>query len=441
VHTRSCLTALLAALLIVLTAQPAANKVTINIDSPAFLKLPVAVTAFAMPPATGPAEQLAPWFSEKLASCLEITGYFNVVSRRPFSFAQIQRGMQSGEWKSIEAEYLVTQALSQQGAELTVEWRLFDVVRQEQIAGKRYLGRPTDRERMVAQAAEEVLTALTGEGTVFSTQIAFAQKAGRPSDIYRINFTGGSPRRVTAYRSLTLAPRWSPNGRFLAFTSYREGNPDIYVCELATGATRKVAGFRGLNLPGAFAPDGLSMLFASNRDGNEEIYVLRLEGGGTTRLTTHPGIDVSPVWSPDGTRVAFVSSRGGSPQVYIMNSSGGDVRRLTYTGTYNSSPAWSPAGNRIAYEGREGSQFHIFVIDAGGAGAPVQLSPEGVNCEAPTWSPDGRYLAFTARRGGGTQICVVNANGANLRVLYETREAVSGLAWSPRLAPRLLFSG
>ena len=428
-------------LVVVLAARPAANKIIINIDSPTFTKLPVAVTAFATPPPTAPAQELASWFAANLASCLEITGYFNVVSRRPFTYEQIQQGIESGAWKSLEAEYLVTQALTQQGGELIMEWQLLDVVSTEKIAGKRYLGRPADRERMVVQAAEEIVTALTGEGIVFSTQLAFVQKKGQLADIYRLNFAGGTPRRITSYHSLTLAPRWSPDGRFLTFTSYREGNPDIYLLELAAGATRKVVGFRALNIPGAFAPDGRSILFSSDKDGNQDIYILQLEGGQIRRLTSDPAIDVSAVWSPDGTRVAFVSNRGGAPQIYIMNSSGGDVRRLTYSGSYNSSPAWSPVGSRIAYEGREGGQFHIFVIDADEGGDPVQLSPPGVNCEAPSWSPDGRYLAFTAQRGGRAQICIVNANGTNLRVLYETEEDISGLAWSPRLSLQLLFSG
>ena len=426
--------ALMTSIFLILPAawQQAKAKVYIDIDSPAFHKLPIAVADFAAAKTFEGEGDLSRWFSGTLSSYLDMTGFFNIIDRRAFpsQTGEVKSGF--SDWKAIGAEYLATGSFSGSGRSLTVEFRLYDVIRGELIAEKKYAGRVEDREAMVSRFAGEILSALTGGGDIFATEIAFVLKKGLNSEIYRITFSGSAIRRVTDYDSLTLSPRWSPDGKSISFTSYREGNPDIYIRELNTGVTKKLVSYQGLNLPGAWSPDGKKMLITSNKDGNGEIYVLEMASGKLARLTNNPAIDVSPVWSPDGTRIAFVSNRSGSPQIYLMDGEGGNVRRLTFTGSYNTSPSWCPQANRIAYESRTEGSFHIFIINEDGSN-PTQITPDGGNFEAPTWSPDGRYLAFSARRSGRSQLCVMNANGTNMRVLFESASALIGPSWSPYL--------
>jgi len=399
----------------------------IDIDAPNFQKFPIAIASFTKGGTDSDKEGLAVWFPDNLSKYLEMTGYFNIVPRKAFleDPARSQGNINFGDWTTIGADYLVKGHFSGQGRDLSVEMRLYDTVRGVLMREKKYTGKTNDRKEMVIQFVNEILLVLTGERGVFNTQIAYVKKQGRNSEIRTVAFDGSTQKQVTNYRSLTLAPRWSPDGKWISFTSYRDGNPDFYIAALKGGAGKKVSSYPGLNLSGAWSPDGRKILLTLSKDGNQEIYTIDSTSGYIQRLTYGYAIDVSPVWSPDGKKIAFVSNRAGSPQIYIMDSDGKNVKRLTHEGSYNTSPSWSPKGNRIAYESTVGGVFQIFTISTDG-GAPQQMTSQGREHKHPSWSPDGRYLAITVKSGGIDRIAVINANGTNIRVLCEG----SNPAWS-----------
>ncbi|OIP91245.1 MAG: Tol-Pal system beta propeller repeat protein TolB [Syntrophobacterales bacterium CG_4_8_14_3_um_filter_58_8] len=419
------------------SAGPACAKVYIDIDSPSFQQFPIAVADFKPLRPFPENEKLSLLFSDTLSRDLTLTGYFHLLDRKAFledpkRAGITAEGIRFEDWTVIGAEYLVKGGFQTDGRELMAEFRLFDVVRGELVVGKRYAGKSGDHNRMVMQFVSEILLALTGEAGLFDTRIAFVKKSAAAAEIYTIHFDGSDPRRVTNLNALTLSPRWSPDGRFLAFTSYKEGNPDIYLRDLESGSTRKIVFYPGLNLPGSWSRDSKRLLVTLSRDGNQEIYDMNVENNLLLRLTRDFSIDVSPVRSPDERRIAFVSNRNGSPQIYIMDADGANVRRLTYLGNYNTSPAWSPKGKKIAYEGSVNGRFQIFAIDAEG-GDPQQLTFEGGDHESPSWSPDGRYLVYCVRGYGGSRIEIMNAGGQGVRVLHEDKDASQSPFWSPHL--------
>lgn len=417
----------------------AAQRVYIDISSPAFQRFPAAVADFEDLGSDAAKDGLSTWFSAELGRYLDMTGYMRMIPRgafleNPAQFAYSTGKVSFPDWTVIGAEYLVKGGYSQRGPYLRAEFRLYDTVRGERIVEKRYDGRLDEQKELVRRMARDITQALTGDGSVFDTKIAFVAKQGQSSDIYTINFDGSGLTKVTNFGSVTLSPRWSPDGETIGFISYKDGNPDLYFRRLLDYSTRKVSGFRGLNLLGGWSPDGKKLLLTLSKDGNEEIYEADLSDRQLKRLTREHSIDVSPVWSPDGSRIAFVSNRSGSPQIFVMNSDGSRVRRLTYEGSYNTSPAWSPGGGRIAYEGMKGGRFRIFTIGENGGGL-TPIGPDAGDNESPSWSPDGRYLAFSQRGRGAGKIAVMNANGTNIRVLYESRSGCISPAWSPRLKP------
>lgn len=413
-----------------------ANRVYIDIDSPTFQRIPLAISEFQRHGQERlPTDETLGWFTGELSRLLNITGIFNLQGKRPSAEDRIRPPVDFSrftEWRLLGAEYLITGRIQQIGPELSVELRLYDLVKGELLVGKRYSGSPEDRKIMVQRFASEVLANFTGDGSVYDSKIAFVTRRGKTSEIATINFDGTNLTKILEVPSILLAPKWSSNGKTMAFTSYQEDNPDLYFRSLVgAGTTRKIMSFRGINLPGSWSPDGKRLLLTLSIDGNEEIYSMNLDNLQLTRLTNHFAIDVSPSYSPTGQQIAFVSNRAGSPQIYVMNDDGSNVRRLTFEGNYNTSPSWSPKGGKIAYEGMTGGRFQIFTVDEDGFN-PIQLTQEGNN-ESPAWSPDGKYIAFTTKKDGRARIAIINASGTNLRILHDGPDNYLSPSWSPQL--------
>ena len=223
-------------------------------------------------------------------------------------------------------------------------------------------------------------------------------------------------------RSLNITPALAPNGRSLAYTSYRSGFPDVVISYIYEGRMDAPGGgtTRIHNWLPAFSPDGGQIAFNSNRDGNIELYVMNVDGSGLRRLTNHPSIDTSPTWSPLGHQLAFTSDRSGSPQVYVVDVDGTGLRRITFE-SYCDRPTWSPAPyNEIAYASRTGPGFDIKIVDLATNEVRQVTFGLGTN-ESPSFSPNGRHLAFSSSRGSGNkQIWLIGRDGRGLTRITST---------------------
>ena len=93
-------------------------------------------------------------------------------------------------------------------------------------------------------------------------------------------------------------PSFSPDGRYLAFTSAQDGSVDIFVMELEKGKIQNLTNHSSRDRHPTWSPDSSQIAFTTNRDGNEEIYLMNLEGDHLQNITQHPGQDFMPNWSP-----------------------------------------------------------------------------------------------------------------------------------------------
>lgn len=142
--------------------------------------------------------------------------------------------------------------------------------------------------------------------------------------------------------------------RPIAFYSNRESSrPDIvsiFTMDTAGGHIVRLTSSQWADLEPAWSPDGKRIAFTSWRSGYTDIYAIDADGGNLTRLTTHDSGDGSPSWSPDGQRIAYWSKRDGNFDIWIMSVSGGEHSRLTSHELWDFSPEWSPDGTKILFE-------------------------------------------------------------------------------------------
>ena len=189
---------------------------------------------------------------------------------------------------------------------------------------------------------------------------------------------------------------WAPDGTAIAFGGgTAEGSYDIYLMKLGGGeaALRRIV---ENGIQPAFSPDGRLLAFTTFRDGNLEVYVADRDGGNLRNLTRHEGHDARPAWLPDG-RIAFESDRFGNLEICLAEAAGGEVVNLSNHPGQDQEPGVSGDGREIAFVSNRDWNFHVYRMAADGTGVG-RLTGEYVTDREPAWSPDGGSICFVSNR-------------------------------------------
>ncbi|MGD9948782.1 MAG: Tol-Pal system beta propeller repeat protein TolB [Desulfobulbus sp.] len=380
----------------------------------------------AVPPFSGTSSQGGA-VAKLLSKGLDLHGFIGVVDPSRYG------SNREADWKSVGADYVVLGQVNNDSSGIIVEGQILDVASNKLLASRRVRGSSAQLEDMTLRLCDSLIQDFTGEPGVARTRIAFISDGTGRKEVYVSDILGLHPRQITRHRALCVAPRFTPDGNQLTYSSYHRGNQDLYITDLRQSqATRAISRRKGLNMAPAFAPNGRTMIVTLSKNGNPDLFAMDMQGNILGQLTSGSGINVSPSFSPDGRSIVFVSDRSGKPNVYVMAAGGGSAKRLTFKCSENSEPAWSPKGDEIAFTGRIGGQYQLFVMDTNG-GNVRQITNGGGNFESPTWAPDGRLLVVTRKSGSRSELCVVSKNGKDVRVLFPMRGNQSYPQWSRRL--------
>jgi Tol biopolymer transport system component len=194
-------------------------------------------------------------------------------------------------------------------------------------------------ERVDTVGADVLSPALSPQGR----RLAYTQ-ALDDINIWRIELdAAGRAKSQTELIASTFGdhgPDYSPDGSKIVFTSGRSGNNAIWVCE-SDGSKPRLLHSCGPYVTGTprWSPDGRWIAFdsrscAPGADGNPDIYLISADGRQPVRLTTDPTEDVAPSWSRDGRWIYFSSNRGGSMQIWKMPAAGGQPVQVTEQGGF-----------------------------------------------------------------------------------------------------------
>ena len=406
--------------------------------------LPVAVTDLFADTEAG--RGIGQNISRVVAADLERSGLFrplpaNAFLQRP---EDMQLRPRFPDWRIINAQALVTGRVALEvDGRLRVEFRLWDVFAEQQMAGLAYTSTPSTWRRVAHLIADEIYERLTGEKGYFDTRIVYVSESGNPINRIKrlaiMDQDGDGHKFLTDGSYLVLTPRFSPTAQEITYLAYINNRPRVYIYNIDTGQQEVLGDFPGMTYAPRFSPDGRRVVMSLATSGNSEIYTMDLHTREERRLTNSPAIDTSPSYSPDGAQVTFNSDRGGTQQLYVMRSDGNDAKRISFsTGRY-ATPVWSPRGDLIAFTKFEGGVFYIGVMRPDGGGE--RLLTENFLVEGPTWAPNGRVLMYYKQNrqnndgtGGEPQLWSIDLTGHNERRVV-TPALGSDPAWSPPLSP------
>ncbi|MEQ9694669.1 Tol-Pal system beta propeller repeat protein TolB [Shimia sp. SDUM112013] len=397
--------------------------------------LPYAVPDFVAE--NGSAGQYASDISRLIAADLSGTGLFREIPAKAHisQVTNFASPVQYADWKAINAQALITGAVSVSGNNLEVKFRVYDVFAGQELgSGLRFKGTTDGWRRMAHKVADEVYSRITGEGGYFDSRVVFVSEMGPKNDRKKrlaiMDYDGANVHFLTDSSAIVLAPRFSPKGDQVLYTSYETGFPQVFVLDVGSVQRRALQNQQGtMSFAPRFSPDGRNVVMSITQNGNTDIYTMPISGGTPRRLTNSPAIETAPSFSPDGSQIVFESDRSGTQQLYVMPANGGEAKRISFGQGRYGTPVWSPRGDLIAFTKQNKGRFHIGVMRTDGS--EERLLTASFLDEGPTWAPNGRVIMFTRETqgaSGGASLYSVDVSGRNLK---KVMSGASDPAWSP----------
>jgi dipeptidyl aminopeptidase/acylaminoacyl peptidase len=325
---------------------------------------------------------------------------------------------------------------------------------------------------------------LSPDGTRVACVVERYDRPGRPLEqLWIMPTAGGNPVRVLGDADAAARPRWSPDGRWLAFEGTSSDRAGLWVARADGTGARFLAGMAGTNSPLthegdriAWAPDSSRIAFVSAAPGPEtelasgdpvvitrylykpdysegntrfndnrrrHIFIVNQNGGNATQMTRGTFEEHSIDWSPDGREIAFISNREPdwdfvyNPDIFALRVDDGSIRRLTATESAEFMPRWSPDGKSIAFMGTKRGltdletdmeDTHLWVMSADGSGRREIGAAIDNRQYVPRWSPDGSAVYCLVPERGSVVLYRVPVNAAAPQAVVKERGRVEAYA-------------
>ncbi len=325
------------------------------------------------------------------------------------------------------------------------------------------------------QAVADPRVSPDGKLVAFTVTHMDAKEDAQDADVWMVPFAGGEARRLTSSPKREGSPRWSPDGRYLAFLSAREGKKaQVWLLDRAGGEAVRLTDYKADVSEIAWSPDGKRLALVVDdvdpddpdllpegtkphprpividrrqfkRDGEgylrsfrKHVHLIDLAAKTSEQLTSGPYDDAEPAWSPDGRSLAFVSNRTPDPDanqntdVFVVAAEPGAApRAVTTSPGADSSPAWSPDGRSIAYlAGGDPKEMwyatnDVAVVPAAGGAPRILTAKLDRNVESPRFTPDGTAVLFLLEDGGNRHLASVPAAGGKVTGLVSGERDVA----------------
>lgn len=217
-------------------------------------------------------------------------------------------------------------------------------------------------------------------------------------------------RQITAsFAGADFDPTPTPDGKQIVFASTQHRpTADIYIKPVHSAVVTRLTDDPAQDVMPAVSPDGRFIAFCSDRNGSWDIFVMPIEGGKAVQLTNDTAHDLHPSWSPDGSRIVFsrLGQQTGRWEMWVADVRAVNNAQFIGFGLF---PQWAP----VAATGANGADqimfqrsrergdraFSVWTIDyqanPGTAGRETEIATApGSALINPSWSPDGRFVTF-----------------------------------------------
>jgi dipeptidyl aminopeptidase/acylaminoacyl peptidase len=298
-------------------------------------------------------------------------------------------------------------------------------------------------------------------------------KDKRVSHLWMQSWDGKQSLQLTHGPEPASKPKWSPDGKYLAFLSSREtkDTTQLWLMDRRGGEGRKLTNVKGDLDDYAWSPDGRKVVlvmqdpeeklkepaktpkpividryhFKQDREGylehrRKHLYLFDIATKKLDTLTNGDFDDASPEWSPDGKSIAFVSNRSPDPDknentdIFSVEAKAkGAVKQLTSWGGHDNHPKWSPDGKYIAYLRQNTDSYTMYdmnilcVMNADGTNITLASAALDRPADAPEWSTDGKSINFLVDDDMERYVAAYNLQSKKITTIAHGKFNVDGI--------------
>ena len=296
-----------------------------------------------------------------------------------------------------------------------------------------------------------------------SNAVMTPEKSEYVTQIWLANSDGSNPLQLTFAEKSSDNPRWSPDGRFLAFTSGRSGKNNLYVLRVIGGEAEQITDSKSGVGSFAWSPKGdrIAFLMKDAESDDEEkrskgkddsrwvdenvkinrLYVVSLEKDANgkrepRKLTTDQNLDGDVDWSPDGKSIVFARTKmpkadfWTTSDLMLVDVANGEVKSLAATAAAESSPAYSPDGKWIAFvvsddPPRWAGYRRVALVSASGGSPKLLAETSDAQPNILDWSADGRSIYFSETLGTVSRIYSLDVTSNAITELNKGNEVIA----------------
>ena len=354
-----------------------------------------------------------------ISADLSKTGRYRIIDPGPYVNVNPNEAPPFEDWRYQKAVGLVHgQVKKTAGGQLRMGFRLWDVEKERQIIGQALSTEPGNWRRVAHKIADSIHRKQTGQGALFDSRVVYVSQnftASRGKKPVRrlaiMDQDGGGHRYLTDGRFPSYMPAMSPENTDIAYVGFYQDKLRLFLFNIETG--RQEAMTIPPGKPGfpRFSPDGRTLAFNLTGAKGTRIQLLDLVTRQTRRLTEDPSINVSPSFSPDGTRIVFSRWQpGGHFRLSVVDADGRGRARIDHgSGSYIIT-SWSPKGDLIAFIKEENGRNHLGIMRPDGSAE--RLLAQGVALSTLSWAPNGEMLLFAkGSRAMGEKLFTITIDG------------------------------
>lgn len=232
-----------------------------------------------------------------------------------------------------------------------------------------------------------------GKRIAYSAMVQMNKTKQRNTNLFTYELATEKRTMISFRPGINSGAAFLPGSTDMFMTISNNGSPDIYrIREDGSIATRITNGPRGaMNVEPTISPDGKRLAFSSDRSGQPMIYTSSIDGTNPKRLTFAGRYNATPAWSPDGQRIAFAGWENNHFDIFTMKADGTDMVRITSArkpnGKWanNEDPSYSPDGRFLVYSSNRTGTYQIYISNLDGS-EERRITNDSFNYFKPRWS-------------------------------------------------------